>query len=33
MRLTPKGAQAGRSLALAEDEDAAVVVGALLEGG
>jgi DNA-binding MarR family transcriptional regulator len=31
-RLTPKGAQLGRSMALAGDEDAAVVLDALLEG-
>ncbi len=31
MRLTPKGAQLGRSMALGGDEDAAVVLDALLD--
>jgi len=33
MRLTPKGAQMGRALAMAGDEDAAAVLDALLERG
>jgi hypothetical protein len=32
MCLTPKGAQIGRSMAMAEDEVAAVVLDALLDG-
>ena len=32
-RLTPKGAQLGRSMAMAGVEDAAVVLGALLDEG